>query len=57
MSIGHLECSVECCFVSNHDYVEEELKAWLSATLEADGKMPSIEQLSEKLKEREELGF
>lgn len=57
VSIGHLECLVECCFVSNHDYVEEELKAWLSATLEADGKMPSIEELSEKLKEREELGF
>ncbi|CAL9081114.1 unnamed protein product [Musa textilis] len=57
VSIGHLECSVECCFVSNHDYVEEELKAWLSATLETDGKMPSIEELSEKLKEREELGF
>ncbi|KAJ8464668.1 hypothetical protein OPV22_027220 [Ensete ventricosum] len=57
VSIGHLECSVECCFVSNHDYVEEELKAWLSATLEADGKMPSIEELSEKLKEREDFGF
>ncbi|XP_042433245.1 uncharacterized protein LOC122019791 isoform X1 [Zingiber officinale] len=56
--IGNLKCSLECCFVSNHDFLEEELKTWwLSSTLEADIELPCMEELSRKLKEREELGL
>ncbi|WOK97124.1 hypothetical protein Cni_G05832 [Canna indica] len=57
VTVGKLKCSLEYCFVSNQDYMEEELKAWLSATLAANGKLPSIEELNKKVKERGDLGF
>eukprot|EP00262_Sarcandra_glabra_P018258 TRINITY_DN6488_c0_g8_i1.p1 TRINITY_DN6488_c0_g8~~TRINITY_DN6488_c0_g8_i1.p1 ORF type:complete len:424 (-),score=64.26 TRINITY_DN6488_c0_g8_i1:177-1280(-) len=57
VTIGGLKCLVDCCYVSNHDFVEEELMAWLCASLRGDGKLPSEEELNLKLKERNKYGF
>ncbi|KAF8394324.1 hypothetical protein HHK36_020532 [Tetracentron sinense] len=57
VNIGGVKCSVECKYVSNHDFVEEELNAWWCALSRGGGKLPSEEDLKMKLDERKKLGF
>ncbi|XP_072951648.1 uncharacterized protein [Typha angustifolia] len=55
--IGNFTCLVDCRFVSNHDFLEDELKAWWSAVMRGDIKLPSREELNKKLQEMELLDF
>ncbi|KAK1311197.1 hypothetical protein QJS10_CPA08g00189 [Acorus calamus] len=57
VDIGDFKCSVDYRFVSNHDYLEEELDAWWSATLKAGCNPPSVEYLTSLLQLRERHGF
>ncbi|KAF8663873.1 hypothetical protein HU200_055208 [Digitaria exilis] len=53
VTIRNSTCQVDSRFVSNHDFHEDELKAWWSAAMKGEWKLPSKEELSMKLRERE----
>ncbi|CAO2166583.1 unnamed protein product [Urochloa humidicola] len=55
VTIRNSTCQVDSRFVSNHDFHEDELKAWWSAAMKGEWKLPSEEKLSMKLRERELL--
>ncbi|KAG1347670.1 serine-rich adhesin for platelets [Cocos nucifera] len=57
ISIRGSTCVVEYHAVSNHDFLEDELKDWWSSIMKGDGKLPSREELDKKLNERVVLGF
>ncbi|XWS13777.1 hypothetical protein CRYUN_Cryun36dG0067400 [Craigia yunnanensis] len=56
-NVGGITCLVESQYISNHDFREDELKAWLHATTRSGGKIPSEEELTMKVKEKRMLGF
>ncbi|PQP94101.1 uncharacterized protein Pyn_15445 [Prunus yedoensis var. nudiflora] len=55
--VGGIKCLVKSQYVSNHDFLEDELKAWWSATSKGNGKLPSEEDLREKVKRKTMLGL
>ncbi|CAO2194866.1 unnamed protein product [Urochloa humidicola] len=55
VTIRNSTCQVDSRFVSNHDFHEDELKTWWSAAMKGEWKLPSREELSKKLREREIL--
>ncbi|CAO2178051.1 unnamed protein product [Urochloa humidicola] len=55
VTIRNSTCQVDSRFVSNHDFHEDELKAWWSAAMKGEWKLPSREEFSMKLRERELL--
>ncbi|KAK8495767.1 hypothetical protein V6N12_024996 [Hibiscus sabdariffa] len=57
VNVGGIKCFVESQYISNHDFLEDELMAWLHSTARSGGKIPSEEQLAMKVKERRMLGF
>ncbi|XXG67152.1 hypothetical protein AAC387_Pa06g0561 [Persea americana] len=57
VDIGGLRCAVDCRYVSNHDFSEDELRAWWCANLKGAAKLPRIEELHMKLAEKEKYGF
>jgi len=57
VTIRNSTCQVDARFVSNHEFHEDELKAWWSAAMKGGWKLPSKEELSKKLSERELLRF
>ncbi|KAF8093107.1 hypothetical protein N665_0390s0015 [Sinapis alba] len=61
VKVGGMTCYVESQFISNKDFVEEELKAWWrstgkSAEKSGDDSFPSAEELSRKIQQRKMLG-
>lgn len=56
VNIGGVECLVESRYISNCDFIEDELIAWWQRTL-TSGRVPMEEGLTSKLEEREKLGF
>ncbi|WCJ23950.1 zinc knuckle (CCHC-type) family protein [Euphorbia peplus] len=57
VNVGGMKCSVKSQYVSNQDFLEDELRAWWSATLRGGDKIPSEEELRMKVKEKKMLGF
>ncbi|XP_061990372.1 uncharacterized protein LOC133708848 isoform X2 [Rosa rugosa] len=55
--VGGIRCVVEAQYVSNHDFLEDELRAWWSATTKNNAKIPSIEDLREKIEMKKLLGL
>uniref|UniRef100_A0A2P2LGN5 Uncharacterized protein LOC105129485 isoform X1 n=1 Tax=Rhizophora mucronata TaxID=61149 RepID=A0A2P2LGN5_RHIMU len=55
VNVGGIKCSVGSKYISNHDFLEDELMAWWSATLKAGDKMPSEEYLKLKVEEKQML--
>ncbi|KAM5553007.1 hypothetical protein ABKV19_025307 [Rosa sericea] len=55
--VGGIRCVVEAQYVSNHDFLEDEVRAWWSATSKNNAKIPSIEDLREKVKMKKLLGL
>lgn len=55
VTIRNSTCQVDSRFVSNHDFHEDELKAWWSAAMKGEWKLPSKEELGVKLREKELL--
>ncbi|KAL5712282.1 hypothetical protein ACHQM5_014471 [Ranunculus cassubicifolius] len=57
VKIGGFKCLVENRFVSNHEFLEDELLAWWCATLKVGGNLPSEKDLELKLNERKRFRF
>ncbi|KAG2728041.1 hypothetical protein I3843_01G182700 [Carya illinoinensis] len=57
VNVGGIKCLVESHYISNHDFLEDELMAWWCATSRDGGKIPSEEELRVKFKKKRMLGF
>ncbi|KAL2349452.1 hypothetical protein Fmac_003452 [Flemingia macrophylla] len=57
VKVGSVECMVESQYISNHDFLEEEIMEWWSTTSEAGAEIPSEEDLIEKFKKKNLLGL
>ncbi|XP_022722977.1 uncharacterized protein LOC111280085 [Durio zibethinus] len=57
VKVGGIKCLVESKYISNHDFLLDELMAWWRATTRSGGKIPSEEELIMKVKEKRMLGF
>ncbi|KAK4258103.1 hypothetical protein QN277_007597 [Acacia crassicarpa] len=55
--VGGIKCMVESQYISNHDFLEEEIMAWWYTTLKAGNNVPSEEDLLEKIKMKQILRF
>ncbi|KVH91297.1 Plus-3 [Cynara cardunculus var. scolymus] len=56
VKVGRLECFVESQYVSNCDFLEDELIAWWQETSKNEG-IPGVKDLKSKLAERRTLGL
>ncbi|CAN1128865.1 hypothetical protein LINPERPRIM_LOCUS17108 [Linum perenne] len=56
VDVGGIKCLVESQYVSNNNFLEDELMAWWSATLKGK-KVPCEEELRVKLKDKQMLGL
>ncbi|XP_039121006.1 uncharacterized protein LOC120257638 [Dioscorea cayenensis subsp. rotundata] len=57
VNIGHSQCSVDCRFISNHGFTEDELKSWWDGAVKGSSKVPTNEELNGKLQQRVKFGF
>ncbi|XAR57357.1 hypothetical protein NMG60_11025474 [Bertholletia excelsa] len=57
VNIGGIKCLVESQYISNQDFLEDELMAWWCTTMRSGGKLPSEDHLKLKFEERKRLGF
>ncbi|XP_019180443.1 PREDICTED: uncharacterized protein LOC109175609 isoform X2 [Ipomoea nil] len=57
VSICGITCSVGSQYVSNHDFLEDELMAWWCKTSESGGQVPSEDELRLKVEQKMKLGF
>ncbi|KAK4801484.1 hypothetical protein SAY86_021971 [Trapa natans] len=57
VNVGGIKCLVQSQYISNHDFLEEELMAWWCTTSRSGGKIPSEEDLKMKAGEKKMLGF
>ncbi|TKY71137.1 small subunit ribosomal protein S15e [Spatholobus suberectus] len=57
VKVGGIKCMVESQYISNHDFLEEEIMEWWSTTSEAGAEIPSEEDLIEKFKKKKILGL
>ncbi|KAK1567959.1 hypothetical protein Q3G72_018653 [Acer saccharum] len=57
VNVGGIKCTVENQYISNHDFLEDELMAWWSAIAKSGSKIPSEEDLILKMNERKMLGL
>ncbi|KAI3825423.1 hypothetical protein L1987_06910 [Smallanthus sonchifolius] len=56
VNIGGVQCLVECRYISNCDFLEDELIAWWRTTLQS-GRALIEEDLTSKLEEKKKLGL
>lgn len=56
VSVGGIKCLVESRYVSNHDFLEDELMTWWHTTSRS-GEIPTEDDLRSKFKERQKLGI
>ncbi|KAL8249028.1 hypothetical protein R6Q59_005896 [Mikania micrantha] len=56
VNIGGVQCLVECRYISNCDFLEDELVAWWRTTLKS-GQAPMEADLTSKLEEKKKLGL
>lgn len=57
VNVGGIKCLVESQYISNHDFLEDELMAWWSTTSKDNIKIPSEEDLRVKVKKKRMLGL
>ncbi|XP_010278116.1 PREDICTED: uncharacterized protein LOC104612413 isoform X1 [Nelumbo nucifera] len=57
VDIGGFKSIVESRYLSNHDFIEDELMAWWCTISRSTRKLPSEEDLKMKLEERKKFGF
>lgn len=57
VKVGGIKCMVESHYISNQDFLEEEIMEWWSANSEAGVEIPSEEDLIAKLKKKQMLGL
>ncbi|ERN01409.1 uncharacterized protein LOC18429491 isoform X1 [Amborella trichopoda] len=52
VNLGGFKCLINCPFISNQDFTEDELMAWWDATVRSNEKLPTEEELNLKLQEK-----
>ncbi|XP_061354449.1 uncharacterized protein LOC133299062 isoform X2 [Gastrolobium bilobum] len=57
VKVGRFKCMVESHYISNNDFLEEEIMEWWSTTREGGADIPSEEDLIEKFKKKKMLGL
>ncbi|KAL9161754.1 hypothetical protein ABFS82_07G041500 [Erythranthe guttata] len=57
VDVGGIKSSVGSQYVSNHDFLEDEIKAWWSRLSKTGDKIPLLDELNSKFEDRESLGF
>ncbi|KAL3828726.1 hypothetical protein ACJIZ3_017528 [Penstemon smallii] len=58
VDIGGTRLSVGSEYISNHDFLESEIDDWWCRILKAGGKIPSLDELNSKFKDRKtSIGF
>ncbi|XP_047181208.1 uncharacterized protein LOC124847670 isoform X6 [Vigna umbellata] len=57
VQVGSIKCMVESQYISNQDFLEEEIMEWWFNTSEAGAEIPSEEDLIEKFKKKNMLGL
>ncbi|KVI00793.1 uncharacterized protein LOC112519801 isoform X2 [Cynara cardunculus var. scolymus] len=57
VNIGGVECLVESRYISNCDFLEDELIGWWRTMLTSRRRLPIEEELASKLEDRKRLGF
>ncbi|KAL0368384.1 UNVERIFIED_CONTAM: hypothetical protein Scaly_1057300 [Sesamum calycinum] len=55
--VGGIRSSVGSRYVSNHDFLEDEIKAWWCRIVKSGCRLPSVDELNSKLNDRKSLGF
>ncbi|XP_028793445.1 uncharacterized protein LOC114749128 isoform X3 [Neltuma alba] len=57
VSVGGINCMVESRYISNQEFLEEEIIAWWSTSSKSGDGIPSEEDMIEKIKKKRMLGF
>ncbi|KAL3812514.1 hypothetical protein ACJIZ3_013782 [Penstemon smallii] len=57
VDIGGIKSSVVSRYISNNGFLEDEIDVWWSRIGKSGGKIPSLDKLNSKYKERKDLGF
>ncbi|KAL0388478.1 UNVERIFIED_CONTAM: hypothetical protein Sradi_2729600 [Sesamum radiatum] len=57
VDVAGIKSSVGSRYVSNHDFLEDEIKAWWTRIANNGGQMPSLHELNSKFVDRKCLGF
>ncbi|KAL7124055.1 hypothetical protein ABFS83_14G022800 [Erythranthe nasuta] len=57
VDVGGIISSVESQYVSNQEFLEDEIEAWWCRIMDSGCKIPSVDELNSKLKDRHILGF
>ncbi|KAG8370339.1 hypothetical protein BUALT_Bualt14G0106500 [Buddleja alternifolia] len=57
VDVGGIKSSIGSQYVSNHDFLEEEINAWWCRTVKTGCKIPSLDELILKFEDRKCLGF
>ncbi|KAF3781037.1 hypothetical protein EJ110_NYTH37807 [Nymphaea thermarum] len=57
VNLGGFSCLVDYCYISNHEFTEEEIMEWWFSTLSGDANVPSEEDFKLKIEEKEKLNI
>ncbi|KAK4266094.1 hypothetical protein QN277_027064 [Acacia crassicarpa] len=57
VSVGGINCTVESRYISNQEFLEEEIIAWWSTSSKAGEGIPSEEDMMEKIEKKRMLGL
>ncbi|XP_073146782.1 uncharacterized protein [Henckelia pumila] len=57
VDIGGIKSSIGSQYISNDDFLEEEIKAWWGRILKTGCKLPSLDELNSRFKHRMGFGF
>ncbi|XP_047948295.1 uncharacterized protein LOC125194228 isoform X2 [Salvia hispanica] len=56
VDVGGVKSSIATQYVSNHDFLEDEIKAWWNRSLGSGRRIPSLAELNSKFNNRHTLG-
>ncbi|KAL8486561.1 hypothetical protein ACS0TY_023302 [Phlomoides rotata] len=57
VDVGGIRSCITSQYISNHDFQEDEIKAWWRRALDGGCSVPSIDELNSKFNNRTSLGF
>ncbi|CAN6441102.1 unnamed protein product [Victoria cruziana] len=55
VNLGGFNCLVDYCYISNHQFTEEEIMEWWVSTLSGGADVPSEEDFRLKIEEKRKL--
>ncbi|PIN15579.1 hypothetical protein CDL12_11785 [Handroanthus impetiginosus] len=57
VDVGGIKSSVGSQYVSNHDFLEDEIKTWFCTIVKNGCSIPSLDKLNSKFNDKKSLGF